>query len=153
VVAGAGLRLLAGAGGSTISGLVINGFAFAIRLVESHENMIYGCLLGLDATGTTAVGAQRAGVVLLGGQRNRIGAPGRGNIITANSFNGTDPIGIGISFQGESNNNTVQANYIGTDQDGSVAVGQLFSGIQMAFGATGNMIGGSGPGEGNVLAN
>src|SRR6185503_2084781 len=92
----AGLRLQAGGSGSTISGLVIHRFQNAIQLVNSNDNRISDCYLGLAATGTTAVGLQRAGVLVQGSKRNSIGAPGHGNVVTSNFGIGGIRSAIGI---------------------------------------------------------
>jgi hypothetical protein len=148
-----GLRLQAGAGGSTISGLVIHRFLNAIHLVNSADNRIFGCYLGLDATGSVAVGTQRSGVLLQGSQRNAIGLPGMGNVVSSNLNAQGNRAAIGVWLQAGSTDNTVQASYFGLDRSGTAPVGKPFSGVQLAPGATGNLIGGRGPGDGNVLSN
>ena len=57
----------------------------------------------------------------------------------------------GIQFIGSSNN-TVRGCYIGTDASRNVASSNGQNGVQIEGGGTNNMIGGSGPCDGNVIA-
>jgi hypothetical protein len=77
-------------------------------------------------------------------QGNTIGgtSPGAGNIISANGR-------AGIFFQ-DSNNNTVQGNFIGTDARGLVDDGNDYFGIYIY--GNNNAIGGTLPGEANIIA-
>ena len=72
-------------------------------------------------------------------------AAGARNII---SSNGTT--GLQIS---DSNNNTVQGNYIGTDATGANALGNGWSGVWITGTSLGNIIGGPNTVEGNIIAN
>jgi len=104
--------------------------------------LIQGNIVGLDATGTTRQGNHRHGVDLEGGTGLVGGAaPGAGNIIAASS-------GIGIFI--DSNDNTIQGNIVGLMPDGSTStVSRNQRGI-LVF-SSGNLIGGTGPGEGNLI--
>ena len=79
------------------------------------------------------------------------------NTITNNVISGTQPTnasGAGIDLvQGatESSNNVIQGNRIGTDKSGSIAIDNASRGI-MLNGASNNTIGGSGPGQANVIS-
>ena len=79
------------------------------------------------------------------------------NTITNNVISGTQPTnasGAGIDLvQGatESSNNVIRGNRIGTDKSGSIAIGNSRRGI-MLNGASNNTIGGSGPGQANVIS-
>ena len=72
-------------------------------------------------------------------------------------ISGTEPTnasGAGIDLvQGatQSSNNVIQGNRIGTDKSGSIAIGNSRRGI-MLNGASSNTIGGSGPGQANVIS-
>lgn len=76
-------------------------------------------------------------------QGNRIGGSGggRGNVISANV--------VGIELRGRKN--VIQGNLIGLDARGTEAVGNEHEGIWIAA-ARENIIGGPGPGEGNVIS-
>ena len=60
--------------------------------------------------------------------------------------------GAGIYLNGSSNN-TLQANAIGTDPTGKVALANTGSGIKLAAGASNNLIGGATNGTGNQITN
>src|SRR5207253_56161 len=71
------------------------------------------------------------------------------NVIRANVISGNEGIGVEISG---GNNNLLQGNLIGTTASGNATLGNLFSGVSISFSATGNIIGGLNPGEGNVIS-
>lgn len=144
---GVGLHLLPKPGvttGSTIRSLVINGWGTGIY-AEHHPvpavDAIEGCYIGTDTTGTIAI--PNGTGLNLRSMANRIGGPtaAQRNIISGNS-------GTGITLGGRSS--TVQGNYIGTKADGISPLGNGGPGI-LVF-ETGNRIGGTGAGEGNVIA-
>jgi parallel beta-helix repeat protein len=86
-----------------------------------------------------------AGSVGVAGAHNRIGGttPAERNVIAG----GRPALDIG------GGNNVVQGNYIGTDVTGTRAAGiTRRAGIFLEYTATGNLIGGTGPGEGNVIS-
>ncbi|MGQ9572860.1 MAG: hypothetical protein ACUVX1_02830 [Chloroflexota bacterium] len=121
-------------------------FGLSISGSGATGNVVKGNYVGVDASGTTALG-NRHGVVLTDGpQDNVIGgsAPGEGNVISAN--------GTGLLIRGPgTSDNTIIGNYIGTDASGSQPVGNAL-GIWLLKGAHHNVIGGTGSGEGNVIA-
>src|SRR4030095_10807055 len=135
------------ASGNGVSGNLICPTAFGVeinaRLGEAKDNVLAGNLIGTDITGTVAIDGCSAGVSI-SGSGNLIGGPTpahRNVIVEAN---------IGIRIAG-GDDNLVQGNYIGTDITGSVALPNLFFGIELSD-ATGNVIGGSAPGEGNLIS-
>jgi len=108
-------------------------------------NIVKGNYVGVDATGNTALRNRHGLVISDGPQNNVIGgsAPGEGNVIAAN---GT---GLLIRREGTSGN-IIIGNYIGTDASGSEPMGNAV-GIWLLQEAYDNTIGGTGPGEGNVI--
>lgn len=134
----------------TIRGLAIDGFPGAVYggiLVQGNDNVITGNFLGIDAGGTLARGNGASGIRLEGlWTGNRVGgpAPADRNVIGANATNG-------ISIYGASST-TVQGNIIGTKKDGTGSLANGWAGIEVQ-GGTGNVIGGPGAGEGNLVAN
>jgi len=85
--------------------------------------------------------------IILGGTaaNNTVGGPAEGdrNVIGPND-------GVGIEIRGDGN--VVQGNYIGTDASGTESRSNAMEGIWIAPGAENNVIGGSNPGEGNLIA-
>lgn len=107
---------------------------------------IEGNYIGTDLTGTVALGNTQ-GLGLYNAPNTVIGgsAPGAGNVIASSGY-------VGLSLQGaDTEGAVVMGNLIGTDVSGTLPRGNRF-GVSMHT-ASGNTIGGAGPGEGNVIAN
>jgi trimeric autotransporter adhesin len=148
-----GLRLDAGSDGSTIRGLSITGFvsdgapaAHAIG-VYSNGNTVAGNYLGLRPD--SSIGANWAGIAVANGASNNLiggAAPSERNVVSGNAF------GIAILGAGTINNR-VQGNYIGVAADGISARPNTIVGIQVYDAADNNLIGGTAPGAGNLIAN
>ncbi|MCB9450499.1 MAG: CSLREA domain-containing protein [Anaerolineaceae bacterium] len=135
-------------GNNTIRGLVIRNFSgIAISLCGGTGNTLVGNYIGTDVTGTIGQGNQEGVCIfedsIIGGT-----TPTERNLISAN--------GIGIRVQGDGN--IIQGNYIGTDITGTQNLGNIHIGIAMVSGAidpehvNNNLIGGTSPGEGNIIA-
>ncbi len=112
--------------GNTIGGEVpgagnlisANGFFDADGLaVFGDNNVVYGNLIGTDATGSAAIGNHVNGILLANdGHGNLIGGTGaRRNIV---SGNGAD----GIILEGTSHLNEITGNYIGLNLAGTAAL-------------------------------
>jgi hypothetical protein len=113
--------------------------------VVGSNNLFQGNLIGTDITGTRPLGNGQKGVNLfLDGVNNTIGgtAPGAGNVIAANG-----DAGIYSNLEGT----LIQGNLIGVDATGG-PMGNAGDGVFLA-GADRNVVGGSDPGAGNVIAN
>lgn len=145
-VAGDGLVLQSGSDGSTIRGLNIHSFgASGIEISSSDGNTIAGNYIGTDVSGTAALANGLAGIQISGAS-NTIGGTvaADGNLISGNNF------GIFLSGAGTTGNE-VQGNLIGTDETGDAALGNVIA-IAMRSGTSGNTIGGSAAGAGNVIS-
>ncbi len=132
-----------------ISGNIGNG----VRLEVSGTtgNLVQSNFIGTDVTGTQALGNGSDGLdsaVLIdaGANNNTIGGTvaGTGNVIAADSLNG-------VRIR-NANGNIVQGNYIGTDSSGTQPLGNAADGVAIGDGASGNLIGGTAPGAGNVIS-
>ncbi|HWE36555.1 MAG TPA: hypothetical protein VG406_08315, partial [Isosphaeraceae bacterium] len=137
------------AGATTIRGLAIDQFSnYAIFLEISGGDTVVGNVIGLDPTGTTALG-NRSGVLVLSISNNTIGGTTAAdrNIISGNSQDGVDIQGTGTLIQG----NVVAGNYVGTDITGTTALGNGGAGISI-LAASDNTIGGTVAGAGNVVS-
>ncbi|KPL81284.1 right-handed parallel beta-helix repeat-containing protein [Herpetosiphon geysericola] len=88
------------------------------------DNVIAGNIIGLDPTGTTAVGNQRGVVVRFGPNGTRIGTNGDGmsDALERNIISGNSDLGVGVGGGNQPITDTIiSGNYIGTDSTGLVA--------------------------------
>ncbi len=140
-------------GGSEIRGLVIGGFTDrAIYLNVTQGNVIAGNHLGVDLAGTASFAngngsVTDAGVRVNGGNNNTIGG------ITAadrNIISGNNQTGIFITSSGQGVR--VIGNFIGTDVTGTVALPNLGEGMRIDASPTNNTVGGTTPGERNIIS-
>ncbi|MEG4078674.1 DUF4347 domain-containing protein [Microcoleus sp. Pol8_D6] len=142
---GNGLILAAGSGGSTVQGLIINGFTTAGISVESNGNTVSGNYIGLDATGTLARPNGVFGLVIQSGATgNIIGGlnPGDRNVISGNTT-------FGVIIAGGSN--SVLGNFIGTNAAGTAAVANIGAGVVIQEAAN-NIVGGSTAAARNIIS-
>lgn len=134
---------------SVIRGLVINRFSdTGIQIQDSENVTIEGCYIGTDASGSIDYGNNRgvrlldtgAGFdqinILVGGD-----TPAERNLISGNDYRGID-VSSGTDI-------FIKGNYIGTDASGRYSV-ENGTGIKIF--ASGVMIGGASPAEGNVIS-
>jgi hypothetical protein len=148
--------------GSTIQGLVINGFGKAGLLslgvgirIGSNNNTIQDNYIGTDISGTAAVGNTRSGIWI--GDLSPTPTPVTGTIVSRNVISGNTNLAIGgIIIARAVTNTKITGNYIGTDSTGTIALGNDGDGI-LIWGRdsnnNNNVIGGTAAGEGNVIAN
>jgi titin len=135
--------ITAGAGnvisGNGQAGIFLNG-------ANCRANFVQGNLIGTDSAGAVGLGNRFAGITLAGAISNTIG----GVVSTArNVISGN--FQEGIFFSANSRSNRVFGNYIGTAASGTTALPNQASGIALNNAAD-NFIGGSNPGEGNVIS-
>lgn len=138
-------------GGNTPgSGNVINtgGNGITIQQLGTDGNRVLGNYIGVDPTGTQAVGNALDGVALLEGPRETViggETPSTRNIISGNRN--------GVWVQGaETMDTKIVGNYIGTDVTGVNALGNSYDGILVGWGAHDNLVGGNEPGHGNLIS-
>ncbi len=112
--------------------------------VAGTGNQIQGNFVGLDVTGTIVIGQTSAGITVNANSSNHTIGGAAAN--AGNRIGGA--IDAGISIDGDSN--VVQGNQVGTDATGTVRLANGYWGIRV--GGSNNMIGGVGPGEGNIIA-
>ena len=134
-------------GAQILENVISSSSAVGVQIeFNSAYNILRGNFIGTDATGTTVVGNHINGVAVSGALAigNIIGGPGPddGNLISGN--------GNGISVSGDASGTVIQGNKIGTDLSGSVALGNTI-GISVGP-SSGTIIGGSVPGEGNLIS-
>ncbi len=128
-----------------ISGNLVNGVT--IEGPNASGNRVTGNYIGTRVNGTEALPNGRHGVVIAGAPVNVVGAsaPGAGNVISGN-----DGTGVRI-LEPTASDNRVQGNHIGVDVSGQFAVGNGGKGVWIR--SPNNLIGGAGPGEGNIISN
>ncbi len=128
---------LPGSAGSTVRGLVLN--RGAVLSVSGSDNLVENNYIGTDRTGAFDLTTSAFGISVGGG----------GNTIRGNLISGHRDVGIWV--QGIlSTNNRIVGNRIGTDAAGAAAVP---NGVGILVqNASGNVIGGLVPGEGNLIS-
>ncbi len=142
----------------TVAGLAVTNFtAYGVMLMGASRCTIRSCHLGVNLAGTTRRPNGRAQLLLYQAHDNLIGGPSPTdrNIIAGGEAD--EHAGIRVS---DSNDNTIVGNYFGIKRDGSAVLTLWDPGVA-DFGvfleadnadSTGNAVGGTGPGEGNVFA-
>ena len=115
--------------------------------LASDYNTVSGNMIGVDITGTIALGNNLDGIVI-NGDNNIIGTDGNGitdpeesNIVSAN---GIQSQGSGIVIKGD--NNVIAGNLVGTDASGTIELGNDPVGLVISDGGSGNRIGTDGDG-------
>lgn len=130
------------AGNSAVRGLSIIAFSGAgIRLETRGGNTVQGNHVGVRPDGQTLDGNGGDGISLVGSRDNQIGgtAPDAGNVVAGNE----NEIVV------ESNANTIQGNFVGTNLSGD-DLGSTFNALQVR--GDSSLIGGTAPEAGNVIA-
>jgi hypothetical protein len=154
-----GIHVSAGSGvivGGTNSGAanVINASTVGVMVANEDASIpnnavVQGNLIGTDATGTNALRTLSYGVQLQTSAGTLIGGTnaGAGNVISS--------AGDGIFIANSPTGALIQGNKIGTDITGTIALGNNACGIEvypLNTGTTNGTIGGTGAGQGNIIA-
>ena len=141
-----GLQITAGS--STVRGLVINRFGDdGIHLQSNGANTVEGCFIGTDVSGTVDLGNVHYGIFVDNSPDNTVGGtdPAVRNLLSGNGFSGV------ALYRANATRNVVQGNYVGTDVTGTLDLGNTWYGVYVRQTAD-NKIGGTGEGEGNLIA-
>ena len=138
------------AGPNVISGNTSDGIQIDGSFGAAATNTVRGNYIGLTASGLAGLGNGGVGIAIFSGGAgsttgNTIGVVGAGNVISANQH------GITINNAGTATT-VVQANLIGTDKNGTGAIGNLNRGISFDQGSHNNTVGGTAAGAGNTIA-
>ena len=134
---------------NVISGNVVRGV-----FLSGSDNLVLGNFIGTTADGTAAIGSDGSGI-WIEGANNVIGGPaaGAGNLISGNGpqYKGGGALAGGVVISGTfATGNLIQGNLIGTDIGGTAALGNRL-GVDI-YGTSGNTIGGTVTGAGNVIS-
>jgi hypothetical protein len=145
-----GLRALGndfgvGAGGAnTVADNIISGNASDGLSLGSNVTVV-GNWIGVDATGENVLQNGWSGIDVTG-NGNLIGGT---TAATRNVISGNH--NANVLFDGTASSNVLEGNYIGTNAAGGLALANDFD-VYIQGSATGNLIGGTAAGAGNVLA-
>jgi parallel beta-helix repeat protein len=138
---------LLNASGCTIRGLAITQFIYGIQVYgdDAHDNRIVGNYLGCNAAGDAAQGNYNGIELISGAHDNQIGgaAARDGNLISGNQH-----IGVKIS---DAHRNLVLGNRIGLERNAMRPLPN-YDGICIEGRAQGNRVGGTQPGERNLIS-
>jgi titin len=155
---GIGINIVgAGASGDLIGGTtaaarnVIAGNASeGIALGDTaSDSLVEGNYIGTNAAGTAALGNGAYGIGIYDGATgNTVGGTTAGarNVISANH---TEGVQIIDGPAGPTTGNVVEGNYVGLARDGSTALPNGGNGV--TINATGNLVGGTAKGAGNLI--
>lgn len=142
-----GINVGLGASDAELRDNVVSGNSAGVLVEANNGARLVGNLIGTDPAGTaavpnsTAISVSSAGSTVIGGP-----SAGERNVISGN-------VGTAIDFVGPGTvDNVVQGNLIGVGADGTTPLGNGGRGIRIDDTEEGNLIGGSGAGEGNVIA-
>jgi len=141
-----GVEIFAGGQSNTIGGSVAARNVLSGNISQGVEidgvgtsgNVVQGNLIGLDASGATAI-PNGAGVGLFSGaESNLIGgtAPGARNVISGNGCQGV------VIADSDTGGNIVQGNYLGLNLAGTATAPNGCSGVEIFGGAHSNVVGG-----------
>ncbi len=144
---GSGVGIKISALDCKISGLCIRDcMEYGIHIHYGGYALISGCYIGTDITGQNRAGGWDSSINIFNASNNTIGGT---NPASRNLISGTN--GDGIDITSGSTGNVIQGNCIGTDVSGSSILYNGGSGIALTL-ASGNTIGGTVPGAGNVIS-
>ena len=153
--AGFGIENFDSAGTIIEDNLISGNTQAGISLWGSSTNsvVVTANYIGTNAAGTSGLGNTNDGIRIGGGANNNtIGGDrtaGEGNVISGAVGAQSDAIEI---LGSGTNNNKIYGNYLGTNLDGSAAIGNGRHGIVVYDGAQGTEIGGIGTGQGNIIS-
>lgn len=132
-----------------IHALVVNGFKGCCGgtgiAIGGSSNVVTGCYIGVDPTGSSVVANENNGVEIGTGTGNRIGGT---TAAERNVISGNGVTGVQIHSAG----NLVQGNFIGTDRTGTIDLGNVAKGVVLEVSGPsnnvvrGNVVSGNGDG-------
>jgi Ca2+-binding RTX toxin-like protein len=137
-------NIIGGSTAATRNVIAANGVGVSFTDSGTSANKLLGNYIGTDKTGNTKVGNNLAITMGPGTSSNQIGQAGAGNVISGTTGDAVRVVG--------SINNSFRGNIVGLGADGSTLLANGGFGLGFYSSATGNIIGGSGAGEGNVIS-
>ena len=117
----------------------------AVHGVASADNLIQGNFIGTDPTGNARIANGGTGVDVNGALRTIVGGPGAArNVISGN--------GTGVAVRAGATGTVVSNNYVGLSANGAAVIFNATGVLVTGTTTTGNTIGGSAAGAGNVVS-
>lgn len=141
-----GLKIAAS--NSTVRALVIRNFTGdGIEILGGSSNVVEGCYIGLNLTGTSDQGAGLNGILISNAPNTRIGGTTdlQRNVISGNNQNGVYVFGLTAT------NNLILGNYIGLNATGVVSIANGVNGVLISN-APQNTVGGVAAGARNLIS-
>jgi hypothetical protein len=132
--------------GNLISGNTDNGIELVG--VTTTGNFIEGNLIGTNTAGNAALPNSRIGVLVDGAPSTRIGGT---TVAARNVISGNSQAGIRLT-KATATANKIEGNYIGVQMNGISPLGNQDAGVLIDTDASFNMVGGTTPEAGNVIA-
>ena len=134
-----------------ISGNGLRGVELNSSTNPSSATQVIGNYIGTDITGSVDLGNAGDGVNIYASASNVIGGTSSAarNVISGNNGNG---VYIESNSLGNSDGNTVQGNFIGTQADGSSPLPNSQIAVLLIGNTSNNQIGGTTSGAGNLIA-
>jgi len=119
-----GLTIVTTGFGTVLRNLVVNNAADDGIFIDADEVWVYGCRIGTDATGMTAVPNQGFGVQVFGGNGVRIGGATSGGPCTGdcNVISGATNFKANVLLDLNATNAFVRGNFIGTNVMGTAPI-------------------------------
>jgi len=141
-----------GANDVTLDHNLISGNGADGVVVSTASNTVFtNNYIGTTVTGNAALGNSQEGIELNDATNTVIGTPGNGNVISGNAYAGIN------GWSGTNTGVKVQGNKIGVGANGTTALANSTAfaegGISLRGLNTSWLIGGTGAGEGNIIAN
>lgn len=122
-----------------------------VSVFDTDSTYIYGNYIGTNITGTAPLPNVRSGISMFVTYHTFVGnaTPAGANVISGNASDG-------ISMTGSNtldDSTIVQYNFIGTDPTGLLNLANGRYGVSINSNTLANKVGGTGPGQGNIIAN
>jgi titin len=144
-------------GGSAAARNIISGnirYGIEVTGGGANGNVIQSNYIGTDPLGTSPVGNRESGIVVNGAPNTTIGgtAAAARNVVSGNGQASVMYVAPGIIVLNSAATGTqIRGNLVGTDVTGTAALSNLGIGI-VVIGAPSNTIGGTAPGDRNVIS-
>jgi CSLREA domain-containing protein len=149
-----GIRLMGVSGNHIIGNLVSGNNNTGVSLFDAANptanNDIRGNFIGTNAAGTAAIPNTGGGIEMHTAASGNV--VGGATAADRNLVSGNTGDGISLSnLTGTPTGNIVRGNYVGTNKDGNALLSNTGQGVGL-YGVTNNFVGGTNPGEGNLIS-